>query len=141
VTSLARPRSKFTVNYISVLSSERALQNNKPVTVQRKFQGERKNWSRVPDGCLTPRQTGRLTVGRKLTSTSTSTSYGTHASVMTGVRKSRIGIRNDDMLKAETATSASFLVTTPIIPFHLPFTSTPQCRRGSKNCVLGNEWK
>jgi hypothetical protein len=29
-----------------------------------------KNWSRVPDGRLTPRQTGRLTVGRKLTSTS-----------------------------------------------------------------------
>jgi hypothetical protein len=29
-----------------------------------------KNWSRVPDGRLTPGQTGRLTVGRKLTSTS-----------------------------------------------------------------------
>jgi hypothetical protein len=26
-----------------------------------------KNWSRVPDGCLTPRQTGRLTVGRNVT--------------------------------------------------------------------------
>jgi hypothetical protein len=34
-----------------------------------------KNWSKVPDGRLTPRQTGRLTVGRKLTSTSTSTTW------------------------------------------------------------------
>jgi hypothetical protein len=34
----------------------------------------KKNWSWVPDGRLTPRQSGRLTVGRKLTSTSTSTS-------------------------------------------------------------------
>jgi hypothetical protein len=28
---------------------------------------EKKNWSRVPDGRLTPRQTGRLTVGYNLT--------------------------------------------------------------------------
>jgi hypothetical protein len=28
-----------------------------------------KNWSRVPDECLTPRQTGRLTVGRNVTLT------------------------------------------------------------------------
>jgi hypothetical protein len=34
----------------------------------------KKNWSQVPDGRLTPGQTGRLTVGRKLTSTSTLTS-------------------------------------------------------------------
>jgi hypothetical protein len=27
---------------------------------------EKKNWSRVPDGGLTPGQTGRLTVGRKI---------------------------------------------------------------------------
>jgi hypothetical protein len=27
----------------------------------------KKNWSQVPDGHLTPGQTGRLTVGRKLT--------------------------------------------------------------------------
>jgi hypothetical protein len=27
----------------------------------------KKNWSQVPDGRLTPGQTGRLTVGRKLT--------------------------------------------------------------------------
>jgi hypothetical protein len=26
-----------------------------------------KNWSRVPDGCLTPRRTGRLTVGHNIT--------------------------------------------------------------------------
>jgi hypothetical protein len=29
----------------------------------------KKNWSQVPDGRLTPGQTGRLTVGRKLTAT------------------------------------------------------------------------
>jgi hypothetical protein len=64
-----------TENYRAVLSSERALQNNKAAAVYRKFHGERKkNWSRVPDGRLTPGQTGRLTVGCKLTSTSTSTS-------------------------------------------------------------------
>jgi hypothetical protein len=32
-----------------------------------------KNWSQVPDGRLKPRQTGRLTVGRKLTVTVTAT--------------------------------------------------------------------
>jgi hypothetical protein len=30
----------------------------------------KKNWSRLPDGRLTPRLTGRLTVGRNVTSTS-----------------------------------------------------------------------
>jgi hypothetical protein len=33
----------------------------------------KKNLSRVPDGCLTRRRTGRLTVGRNLTSTSSNT--------------------------------------------------------------------
>jgi hypothetical protein len=27
----------------------------------------KQNWSRVPDGCLTPRRTGRLTIGRNIT--------------------------------------------------------------------------
>jgi hypothetical protein len=31
---------------------------------------EKENWSWVPDGRLTPRLTGRLTVGRNVTSTS-----------------------------------------------------------------------
>jgi hypothetical protein len=31
----------------------------------------KKNWSQVPDGRLTPEQTGRLTINRKLTATST----------------------------------------------------------------------
>jgi hypothetical protein len=35
-------RPAAAVNYRSVLSSERALQNNKPETVWSKFQGERK---------------------------------------------------------------------------------------------------
>jgi hypothetical protein len=34
---------------------------------KKKFHGEKKNWSQVPDGRLTPGQTGRLTVGRQLT--------------------------------------------------------------------------
>jgi hypothetical protein len=33
----------------------------------------KKNWSQVPDGRLTPGQTGRLTVGCKLTATATAT--------------------------------------------------------------------
>jgi hypothetical protein len=38
-----------------------------------KISWQKKNWSKVPDGRLTPGQTARLNVGRKLTSTSTST--------------------------------------------------------------------
>jgi hypothetical protein len=30
-----------------------------------------KNWSRVPDGCLTPKRTGRVTFGRNTTLTLT----------------------------------------------------------------------
>jgi hypothetical protein len=66
-TVLARPAA--TVNYRLVLSSERALQNNKPQLSKRKSQGERKNWSWVPDGRLTPRRTGRVIVGRNVTLT------------------------------------------------------------------------
>jgi hypothetical protein len=36
-----------------------------------------KNWSRVPDGCLTPRQTGRLTIGHSMTLTLTWHQYMT----------------------------------------------------------------
>jgi hypothetical protein len=50
-----------TVNYRPVLSSERALQNNKLQLFKRKSQGE-KNWSLDPDGHLTPRRTDRLIV-------------------------------------------------------------------------------
>jgi hypothetical protein len=71
VTALVRPRCNCTVNYRPVLSSERTLQNIKLANVWRKFQGERKIGLGVPDMRLTPRQTDRLTVGRKLTSTST----------------------------------------------------------------------
>jgi hypothetical protein len=59
------------VNYRPVLSSERVLQNNKPATVWRKFKGERK----IGRGSqMSAWHQDRLTVGRKLTSTSTSTS-------------------------------------------------------------------
>jgi hypothetical protein len=39
-------------------------------TCLKEISRKKKNWSRVPDGRLTPRQTGRQTVCRKLTSTS-----------------------------------------------------------------------
>jgi hypothetical protein len=55
-----------TVNYIPVLSSERALKERRL----------KKNWSRVSDGCLTLRRTGRLTVGLNVTLTLTLTSGG-----------------------------------------------------------------
>jgi hypothetical protein len=58
-----------TVNYRPVLSSERALQTNKPETCLKKISRRKKNWSRVPDRCLTPRRTGQLTVGRNVTLT------------------------------------------------------------------------
>jgi hypothetical protein len=54
------------VKYRTVLSSERAPHIKKPVVVGQKT----KIWSWAPDGCPTSRQTGRLTVGRNLTSTS-----------------------------------------------------------------------
>jgi hypothetical protein len=59
-----------TVNYRLVLSSERALHNNKPATVLKKISRKKKNWWGVTDGRLTPRRT----VGPNVTSTSTSTS-------------------------------------------------------------------
>jgi hypothetical protein len=60
----ARPRSNCTVNYRPVLSSERVPHIKKPAIVRQKT----RIWSWAPDGTPTPRQTGRLTVGRKLTS-------------------------------------------------------------------------
>jgi hypothetical protein len=56
------------INYTPVLSSGKAPHSKKPAIVKQKT----KIWSWAPDGSPTPRQTGRLTVGRKLTSTSTS---------------------------------------------------------------------
>jgi hypothetical protein len=47
---------------------------NKPEIKRSKKNNQRENgenWSRVPDGCLTPGRTGRLTVGRNLTLTLT----------------------------------------------------------------------
>jgi hypothetical protein len=41
----------------------------------------KKNWSQVPDGRLKPGQTGRLTVGRKLTATATATKNNKAAAV------------------------------------------------------------
>jgi hypothetical protein len=70
MVSKIRFQPAVTVNYRPVLSSERALQNNKPATVERNFQEG--ILVTDPDECLIPRWTGRLTVGRNLTSTSIS---------------------------------------------------------------------
>jgi hypothetical protein len=64
VTALARPRRNCRVNYRQVLSSERVPHIKKLAIIRQKT----KIWSWAPDGSPTPRQTGRLTVGRKLTS-------------------------------------------------------------------------
>jgi hypothetical protein len=42
VTALARPRSNCTVNYRHILSSERALQNNKPALSNGNFKKKEK---------------------------------------------------------------------------------------------------
>jgi hypothetical protein len=41
-----------------------------------------KIWSQAPDGCLTPRHTGRLTVGRNITLTLTLSSVEFHSSAI-----------------------------------------------------------
>jgi hypothetical protein len=64
-----------TENYRSNFSSERAAHINKPETVKKNKNNERENgkkWSRVTDGCLTPRRTVQQTVGRNITLTLTS---------------------------------------------------------------------
>jgi hypothetical protein len=55
----------YIINDRPVLSSERAPHINKPATVRQK----KKIWSHIPNECLTPRQTGRLTVGHNITLT------------------------------------------------------------------------
>jgi hypothetical protein len=55
------PEAIVRVNYRPVLSSERVPNIKKSATVRQKT----KIWSWTPDGTPTPRQTGRLTVGRK----------------------------------------------------------------------------
>jgi hypothetical protein len=44
-------------------SHQRGRHINKPETVKRE---NGKNWSRIADGCLIPRRTGRQTVGRNI---------------------------------------------------------------------------
>jgi hypothetical protein len=61
MTSLARPSSN--VNDRPVLSSERASHIKEPRSCLRVITP----WSWNPDGCLAPRQTGRLTAGRNIT--------------------------------------------------------------------------
>jgi hypothetical protein len=61
-----------TENYRPDISSGRAPHINKPKTVKKNNQSENgKNLSRVPGGCPTPGRTGRLTVSRNITLTST----------------------------------------------------------------------
>jgi hypothetical protein len=54
----------------SPLVREDATNNKAAGSCLKEISRKMKNWSQVPDGRLTPGQTGRLTVGRKLTSTS-----------------------------------------------------------------------
>lgn len=56
-----------TENNGAVLSSEKFTHNNRPVSTDTVMESEKKNWSRILDMCLTPRQTGRVTAGRKRT--------------------------------------------------------------------------
>jgi hypothetical protein len=85
VTALARPRSNCTVNYRPDLSLER-----RPTETTQQLSGRK--WYLVTSSRvnLTPGQTGRLTVGRKLTSTSISKSLKS----WTSVRKQNILVCN-----------------------------------------------
>jgi hypothetical protein len=65
------PEAIVRVNYIPILSSERAPHIKEPAIDR---YGE-KIWTWAPDGSAIQRQTGRLAEGRNLISTSTSTSY------------------------------------------------------------------
>jgi hypothetical protein len=55
---------------------------------------EKENWSKVTDGRLTPRQTGRLAVGRKLTSTSTLQFLKHFKSIASCLRKIRCKVKS-----------------------------------------------
>jgi hypothetical protein len=68
VTALARPRSNCT----SKSQTQPLVRQGAPYQEPRNCQRDKKIWSWAPDGILTPRQTGRLTVGHKLTSVSDS---------------------------------------------------------------------
>jgi hypothetical protein len=60
------PEAIVRANYRPILSSERAPHSKKPANVKLKI----KILSWAPDGSLTPRQTGLMTISRNLTSTS-----------------------------------------------------------------------
>jgi hypothetical protein len=66
VTAMARPRCNCT----SKLQAHPLFREGAPHQETRNCQTENKNLVMGPDGCLKPRQTGRLIVGRNLTSTS-----------------------------------------------------------------------
>jgi hypothetical protein len=76
VTALARPRSNCT----SKLQTHPLVREGDPRQETRNCQTETKIWSWAPAGTPKPRQTGRLTGGRNLTSTSISTSTSQLAS-------------------------------------------------------------
>jgi hypothetical protein len=50
----------------------RPTSTNPKLSKKNNQQKNGKNWSRAPDGCLTPGRTGRLSVGRNITLTLTS---------------------------------------------------------------------
>jgi hypothetical protein len=76
------PKAIVQVNYRPILSSKRVPDIKKPAIVRE----IKEIWSWDPDGIPAPRQTGRLTVGRKLISTSTSVEP-----IETAVARHRLG--------------------------------------------------
>jgi hypothetical protein len=60
-----RPSSNYT--YRPTFSSERACHIGKTANSKISSKERKENRSRVPDGGLTPKETGRMTVGPKIT--------------------------------------------------------------------------
>jgi hypothetical protein len=68
-TALASARSNCTSKLQTCLLVREGATKWQSRNSLKEISRRKKNWSRVPDGRLTPGQTGQLTVGRKLTST------------------------------------------------------------------------
>jgi hypothetical protein len=91
------------VNCRPVLSSERVPHIKKPAIVRQKT----KIWSWAPDGSPAPGRTGRLTVGRKLTSTSTSTSTSQYSYDLPLVQRGGIKHSNGSISRSGQGDSAA----------------------------------
>jgi hypothetical protein len=72
VAALARPRGNCTRNLQTRPLFREGATKLQPRNCLKEISRKKKNWSQVPDGRLTPEQTGWLTVSRKLTATACS---------------------------------------------------------------------